>query len=34
MLTIFITPKASVSPLAMRNSSAAENSPLRVWVMR
>ena len=34
MLTIFITPNESVSPLAIRNSSAAEKSPLRDWVMR
>ena len=34
MLTIFITPNVSVRPLAMRNSSAAENRPLRVWVRR
>ena len=34
MLTMRITPKASVRPLAIRNSSAAENRPLSVWVMR
>ena len=34
MFTIFITPKARVSPLAMRNNSPAENRPFSVWVMR
>ncbi len=34
MLTIRITPNASVRPLAIRNSSAAENRPLSVWTMK
>jgi hypothetical protein len=34
MLTMRITPKTSVRPLAMRNSSAAEKRPFRVWVRK
>ena len=34
MLTMRITPKASVSPLAIRKSNAAEKRPLSVCVMR
>ena len=34
MFTTRITPKTSVSPLAMRNSKAAENRPLRDWVTK
>ena len=34
MLTIRITPNTSVSPLAIRNSRAAEKRPFRVCVMR
>ena len=34
MFTIRITPKTSVRPLAIRNSSAAENRPFSVWMMR
>jgi hypothetical protein len=34
MLTIRITPNASVRPLAIRKSSAAEKRPLRDWTMK
>ena len=34
MLTMRITPNASVKPLAMRKSNAAENRPFSVWTMK